>query len=286
MVTPASYTFNSQVLNSSSTPETITLTNTGNANLSLARVTVTGDFTLTNNCGTTLAAGANCMVSVTFTPTAAGTRTGTVSFSDNAAQSPQIVSLSGSGVTAGQLVDSPSSIAFGNVTIGQIASQTVTITNTSGQKISVTSVSTGGAGIGVSGISTPFTLSPNQSSTFAVTFAPSSSGSVTGAVYLVSSGATPSLTIPASGTGLVAPTHQVVLSWNASSSPVIGYNTYRGTVSGGPYAKLTPSPASPTDYIDQDVTAGQTYYYVVTSVGTDQMESTFSNQAKATVPTP
>ena len=140
MVTPASYTFNSQVLNSSSTPETITLTNTGNANLSLARVTVTGDFTLTNNCGTTLAAGANCMVSVTFTPTAAGTRTGTVSFSDNAAQSPQIVSLSGSGVTAGQLVDSPSSIAFGNVTIGQIASQTVTITNTSGQKISVTSV--------------------------------------------------------------------------------------------------------------------------------------------------
>ena len=80
--------------------------------------------------------------------------------------------------------------------------------------------------------------------------------------------------------------HEVVLAWSASSSPVIGYNTYRGPVSGGPYAKLTPSPTSQTDYIDQDVTGGETYYYVVTSVGTDQMESTYSNEAKATVPTP
>jgi fibronectin type 3 domain-containing protein len=67
---------------------------------------------------------------------------------------------------------------------------------------------------------------------------------------------------------------------------VIGYDTYRGTISGGPYAKLTSSPTSQTSYTDLDVKAGDTYYYVVTSVGTDLVESAFSNQVKATVPNP
>ena len=169
-ITPTSYTFNSQLLNSSSTAETVTLANTGDASMSLTSVKVSGDFAQTNDCGTTLAAGANCTVNVTFTPTAAGVRTGTVSFSDNAPQSPQVVSLSGIGVTAGQcagiLVDNPSSISFGNVTVGQIKSQAVTITNAGGQSVSVTSVSTSGAGLGASGISTSFALAPNQSITF------------------------------------------------------------------------------------------------------------------------
>ena len=252
---------------------------------------VSGDFAQTNNCDTTLAAGASCTVNVTFTPTVTGVRTGTVSFSDNAPQSPQVVSLSGTGVTAAQLaagllVDSPSSISFGNVTVGQIESQTVKITNAGEQSVSVTSVSTSGAGIGASGISTSFALAPNQSITFTVTLNPSSVGSVSGTISLTNNGATPDLAIPVSGTGVAAPSHEVVLSWSASSSSVIGYNTYRGNVSGGPYAKLTSSPTSPTSYTDQDVTAGETYYYVVTAVGTDQVESAYSNQAQATIPTP
>jgi len=225
---------------------------------------------------------------VTFTPTAVGVQTGTVSFTDDAPQGPQVVSLAGTGETGGQLVAGPSSIAFGNVTIGQIGSQLVTIKNTCGQSISVTSASTSGAGVGVSGISTPFTLAPDQSSTFTVTFSPSSSGSASGAISLENNSATGTLTIPTTGTGTAASTvssHQVVLSWGASSSAVIGYNTYRGTVSGGPYTKLTSSPVAQTGYTDQGVTAGDTYYYVVTSVGANLVESAFSNEAEATVPT-
>jgi hypothetical protein len=285
-VTPTSCTFGSQVLNSSSLPSTITLSNTGNSSLTLMGVSVSGDFAQTNNCGTTLAAGASCAVNVTFTPTSVGSRSGTLSFSDNGPQSPQIASLTGTGVTAGKLVDSPTSVSFGTVTVGQNSSQAVTITNTGGEYATVTAVSTSGAGIGLSGISTPLTLAPNQSATFNVTFDPSSSGSVSGNVYLTNAPPTPSVTIPVSGTGTAAPSHEVILAWSASNSPVTGYNTYRGNVTGGPYTKLTGSPISLTSYTDQEVQAGDTYFYVVTSVGTDMAESAYSNEAKATIPTP
>ncbi len=285
----SSLNFPSQTINGTSATQSLTFTNAGSNSISLSAVTVTGDFAQSNNCSATLVAGASCTVNVTFTPTEVGVRTGTVSFTDNAPQSPQVVSLAGTGETGGQLVAGPSSIAFGNVTIGQIGSQSVTITNTCGQSISVTSVSTSGAGVEVSSISTPFTLAPNQSSTFTVTFSPSSSGSASGAIYLANNSATGSLTIPTTGTGTTASTdssHQVVLSWSASGPTVIGYDTYRGTVSGGPYTKLTSSPIAQTSYTDQSVTAGDTYYYVVTSVGTDQVESAFSSEVKATIPTP
>lgn len=186
----------------------------------------------------------------------------------------------------GNLVDSPTSVSFGTVMVGQASSQALTITNTGGENVIVTAVSTNGAGVGLSGISTPLTLAPNQSSTFNVTFNPTSSGSVSGAVYLTNNGSTASVTIPVTGTGATAPTHQVVLGWSASSSQVIGYYPYRGTVTGGPYTKLLSSPTSQTSYIDLNVQAGDTYFYVVTSVGADMVESTFSNEAKASVPTP
>jgi fibronectin type 3 domain-containing protein len=77
----------------------------------------------------------------------------------------------------------------------------------------------------------------------------------------------------------------VTLSWSAStSSDVVGYNVYRASVSGGPYS-LIASSVSGTSYSDSNVTAGQTYYYVLTSVDSSGNESTDSNQASAAVPT-
>jgi fibronectin type 3 domain-containing protein len=79
----------------------------------------------------------------------------------------------------------------------------------------------------------------------------------------------------------------VSVSWAASSSAgVAGYNVYRGTVAGGPYTKLTASAISGTTYVDTPVTAGQTYYYVVTAVNTSNQESGYSNMATAQVPVP
>jgi hypothetical protein len=94
---PSSLTFASQPLNTTSAAQAVTMTNTGTATASAASVSVTGDFAQTNTCGTSIAAGASCTISVTFRPTASGTRTGTLSISSSASNSPTTVALSGTG---------------------------------------------------------------------------------------------------------------------------------------------------------------------------------------------
>ncbi len=100
-LSPNSLTFGNQGLGTSSRPQTVTLSNTGTAPLEINSIMVTGsdsgDFTQTNNCGSSVAAGAKCTIAVTFTPTATGSRSASLSITDNAPGSPQTVSLSGTG---------------------------------------------------------------------------------------------------------------------------------------------------------------------------------------------
>jgi fibronectin type 3 domain-containing protein len=65
---------------------------------------------------------------------------------------------------------------------------------------------------------------------------------------------------------------------------VIGYNTYSSTVSGGPFVKLNSTPMATSSYTDTTVQSGKTYYYVVTAVDSSNNESSYSNQASATIP--
>jgi fibronectin type 3 domain-containing protein len=79
--------------------------------------------------------------------------------------------------------------------------------------------------------------------------------------------------------------HDVTLNWNASvSSGVAGYNVYRGSVSGGPYARMNSSPVTITSYNDNGVQPGQTYFYVVTSLSLNNVESSYSNEVMAPIP--
>ncbi|MDH6213468.1 discoidin domain-containing protein [Streptomyces pseudovenezuelae] len=94
---PGSLTFADQAVNTTSAARTVTVASSGTATASLAGVTAGGDFAQTNTCGTTLAVGANCTVSVTFGPTAAGTRTGALTLTGNQSNSPTTVGLSGTG---------------------------------------------------------------------------------------------------------------------------------------------------------------------------------------------
>ena len=82
-----------------------------------------------------------------------------------------------------------------------------------------------------------------------------------------------------------APQHSVALSWNPSSSSVVGYNVYRGTTTGGPYSKITSMNAD-TTFMDSSVQSGQTYFYVTTAVDGSGKESANSNQTQAVIPTP
>ncbi len=99
-VSPTSLTFGSQLVQSPSAPQSVTLTNSGGAALSISGITMAGDFSQANTCGSSVAAGAGCTISVTFTPTQTGARTGSLTIADNASTSPQVVALSGTGAVA------------------------------------------------------------------------------------------------------------------------------------------------------------------------------------------
>ena len=95
-LTPTSLVFAAQAVGSSSSAQSVTLTNTGNQSLRLAMI-LGPNFTETDNCGTSVAAGANCTINVTFVPTSAGAVVGNLTLFDNASDNPQKVSLSGTG---------------------------------------------------------------------------------------------------------------------------------------------------------------------------------------------
>jgi alpha-tubulin suppressor-like RCC1 family protein len=130
---PTWLAFANQVVGNSSAAQTVTLTNTGNAALTIASVTTTDDFARTSTCGLTLAAAASCAISITFTPTAGGTRSGSLSVASDAAGSPHIVVLSGTGTALAQTVGT---IGFSPATISMGGTSTASATATSGLAVS------------------------------------------------------------------------------------------------------------------------------------------------------
>ncbi|HEV2379055.1 MAG TPA: choice-of-anchor D domain-containing protein [Terriglobia bacterium] len=145
---PTSLTFSSQGVGTTGAAQTITLTNNGSQALAVNSVTASGDFAETTTCGASLAAGANCTITVTFKPTAAGTRSGTLSVTDNnnnAAGTTQTLALTGTGTVATASL-SLSSLTFASQAAGtSSAAQTITLSNTGSATLSITSIATGGA---------------------------------------------------------------------------------------------------------------------------------------------
>ena len=100
-LSPAALSFGSHTVGTTSNPISATLTNNQATALTINSVTVSGDFAQTNTCGASLAGKATCTISVTFTPTVVGSRTGTLTVSDSGSNSPQTSNLTGTGSTAG-----------------------------------------------------------------------------------------------------------------------------------------------------------------------------------------
>ena len=158
--------FASQVVGTTSTAKSVTLSNGGDAALSITSIATSGEFAQTNTCGSSVAAGANCTISVTFTPTAGGTRTGTLTITDNAAGSPQSLALSGTGADF-SLSASPTSAS---VTAGQSATYTLTVTPTGGFNQAVALTCSGAPALAKCSISpSSVTLNGTSPSTATVT---------------------------------------------------------------------------------------------------------------------
>jgi hypothetical protein len=295
-LSPTSLAFGNQSVGTTSTAQTVTLSNTGNAALSITSLALTGtnasDFAQTNTCGSSVAASANCTISVTLTPSASGTRTASVSISDNATGSPQTVSFSGRGTaatgTAAVVSLSPTSLAFGNQSVDVTSTaQSVTLSNTGNASLSITSLAlTGSNASDFAQTNTcGSSLAAGANCTIVVMFTPSLTGTRTASVSIADNASGSPQTVPLSGAG----THDVILSWTASTTPgVVGYDVYRGTTPGGPYpTQLNSTPINGTTYSDETAQAGQTYYYVVTAVASDDVtQSADSVPASATVSSP
>jgi hypothetical protein len=211
-----SLSFGSQALNASAT-QSVTLTNTGNSAVSISQVNVTGSgFTLNGSAPlVTVSAGQAASFSVTFTPTVAGNAAGSASVVSTAANSPLSISLSGVGVQP-QISVVPGGVSFGTVTVGQTNSQTVTLSNPGTANLNVTQFAGPGTGFGLTGLALPLTLAPGKSTTFTLSFTPTSGTSTSSSLTLVSNAPNSPTTIPVNGTGL-APVLQLTPSTTSLS---------------------------------------------------------------------
>ncbi|MGH9470823.1 MAG: SBBP repeat-containing protein [Terriglobia bacterium] len=203
---PQKMDFGNQGLNVASTAQTVTLTNVGSAQLTISNISTSGDFSQANTCGSSLApGGGQCTVSVTFTPTQTAAETGTLSITDNAAGSPQQVSLSGTGVTPAPVATFSSTLVnFPSQLIGTSSTpQTVTLTNTGTADLTITKITISGSFTETDNC--PSTLSASKSCSINVTFSPtvntsSSSSSSSSTSTTASNSGALSLTDNASGT--------------------------------------------------------------------------------------
>lgn len=214
---PHSLVFGSQNVATPSAPRIVTLTNTGSAVLALDSITITGpdreDFAETNTCGASLALGANCAISVTFTPTEAGTRTGEISIADNAAGDPQQVSLQGTGTGGSPVVGlKPShAISYPPQKVGTTSEpRTVHLANLGNAPLNIMTIAVSANFAQTNNC--PATLAPAARCEVRVSFRPAATGTLTG---------------------------ELTFTDNAQGSPQMISLT--GTGEGRPVVKLTPA---------------------------------------------
>jgi hypothetical protein len=185
----------------------------------------------------------------------------------------------------------PASLAFGSVNAGASATLTLVLANSGSADAHIDSFSVSNTAFRMTGPATPFKLAAGYSVTLQVSFVPSSAGSFQG-VLAINSSEGLTLGVPLSGTGTQVSAgnttpvqHQVSLAWKPSTSVVDGYYVYRGNQTGGPYTRVSATVVPVSHYADATVSGGHTYYYVVTAVASG-MESAYSMEIAAAVPSP
>jgi hypothetical protein len=231
---PTSLSFGNQTVSIPSAAKTVTLTNTGTAALAITAVSVTGtnaaDFTQTNTCGSSVAAGGNCTLSVIFKPTLDAAESASLNVTDNAGGSPQSVPLTGTGTGGPTAVLVPANLSFGNQAVGvTTAPKPVTLTNNGNATLVISSVTITGAN------AADFALQPNTcgasvaalaSCTLKVTFKASAAAAESAAITIADNGLGNPHTVPLSGTGLATPAGTYTITITGQS----GANQHTTTV--------------------------------------------------------
>jgi len=276
--TPSNLGFGSVGVGSTATLP-VTVTNSSNKSETLTAWQASGSgFSVSGpTLPVTLAAGGSVALKVTFAPQAAGLAAGSVFVSGG----PLNIPLSGTGAetTIGQLSIAPTSLNFGNVTLGTTGTQAFTL-SASGGSVVVTAEASSNAQFSIPSLSLPMTINAGQSVTVNAIFAPQTAGNSSATFSFASNASNSTATEAAAGTG-AAP--YVTLSWSPSTTQVSGYNVYRGT-SAGTYSRINSALNPSTSYTDKAVSPGATYYYAATAVNSSGEESGYSTPVQVVVP--
>jgi hypothetical protein len=179
-ISPASLNFGSQGADTTSPPQTITIGNQSSVSFNIARIEVNGSFSQTSDCGASLAIGAHCTVTVTFSPTSTGPQSGAVTITDSTRISPLAIPLSGIGVNGPFLTASPIRVNFAPQAIGVSSMPaTVMLVNTGNAALGISNIGIVGANSGNFALNNACasSLGASNSCSLSITFTPSAGGS-------------------------------------------------------------------------------------------------------------
>ncbi len=206
VASPASLAFSSQVFDTSSSPLAVTLENTGSLVLSPTSISITGDFSETDDCmNESIAAGASCTIEVTFTPQATGSRSGEMTIYANVDGGQLTVDLAGTGAPAGAVSLTPSTLGFGDVEVRTASTPLqVTAANSSSSAIAISSVTITSPFVIASNSCGTTSLAANSDCALQIEFEPATAGTFTGLLTFTDGAGTQ--TVVLSGTGESAPT--------------------------------------------------------------------------------
>jgi len=259
-VTPSSLAFEGTPVDGSSVAQQVTFKNTGNVIVSPGALSFSAGgthYAVSSTCGPTLAVGATCTASVTFTPRAAGAQPGNLraNFSSGALN----VALTGSG-TLGVATVSPTSLTYADQQVATTsAAKAVTVTNTGNRKLTFSSVGIAVGGANFAQANDCATVAPGAKCTLTVTFTPSAAGSQTGTLSLTHDGVDGTTLVDLSGVGRVQTASLSTPSFAAT--PVNSNSTATATLSNtgiGPLAVTVPGAGS---------VAGAGYSFASTTCG-------------------
>jgi hypothetical protein len=255
-LTPGTLTYSQQDVGTSSPPQTATLTNYGSSALTINSISFTGtdptDFSETNTCGTSLASGASCSISVTFKPNTIGTLTATMNVNDSASNSPQTVSLTGSAIGP-TVTFSPSSLTFGTTLIGVLSPpQSISVSNTGAGTLNITSITASSGFMEANNCGS--SLAPTAVCTITVQFDPTQTGITTGTISMVDNAPGSPQTVSLSGTGTAVVVSPIGVYFGTqadgtSSSPVNVTLTNKGA-SALTITSITLTGANPGDFAE------------------------------------
>lgn len=294
-LSPSTVSFGNWVVQTTSTSKTVALSNTLTTPLSITSISASGNFSQTSKCPIspkTLAAGASCNISVSFTPTALGGINGTLSVNDNSSTSPQTAQLSGTGLYPAVL--SPSTVSFGNKLLNtSSAIKAFSLQNNQTVPITITGISTSGdfAQTSTCPVS-PNTLGARLNCKISVTFTPTALGTRTGELTVTDnvSNSPQTATLGGTGTAPVILSHtsltfasQVITTTSTGKSVTLKNNqsvplTISGISIAGDFAQTSNCPLSPSTLgVGASCTLSVTF--TPTNLGTRTGTLTFTDSA-------